>query len=58
MVPMLEIVEHEIITCLALLGASGWPELDGSYLHPAPAVGVAHTLGAFPLLTLDEKSFY
>ena len=31
----------------------------GTYLHAAPPVSdLGATLGAFPLLSLDEKSFY
>jgi glycolate oxidase len=55
---LLEILEHEVRTCLGLLGVNTWAELDPSYLHPAPAVGPSRTLGAFPLLTLEEQSFY
>ncbi|MDP2640200.1 MAG: alpha-hydroxy acid oxidase [Betaproteobacteria bacterium] len=55
---MLEILEQEIRICLGLLGVNSWAELDQSYLHPAAAVGAGETLGAFPLLTLEEKSFY
>ncbi len=58
LVRMLEILEQEIHTCLGLLGVNIWTELDQSYLHPASPVGAGETLGAFPLLTLDEKSFY
>ncbi|MGP1679887.1 MAG: alpha-hydroxy acid oxidase [Burkholderiales bacterium] len=55
---VLEILEQEIRICLGLLGVNTWAELDQSYLHPAPPVGAGDTLGAFPLLTLEEKSFY
>ena len=55
---LLEILEQEIRICLGLLGVNSWAELDHSYLHPAPAVGAGETLGAFPLLALEEKSFY
>ncbi len=58
LVRMLEILEQEIHVCLGLLGVKAWAELDHSYLHPAPAVGTGETLGAFPLLALDERSFY
>ena len=54
----LEILEEEIRICLGLLGVNTWAELDRSYLHSAPPVGAGDTLGAFPLLTLDERSFY
>ena len=55
---LIEILEHEIRTCLGLLGVNTWAELDRSYLHAAPAVDLGRTLGAFPLLTLEEQSFY
>jgi glycolate oxidase len=55
---LLEILEHEVRTCLGLLGVNTWAELDRSYLHPAPVVEPSRTLGAFPLLTLEEQSFY
>ncbi|MFA5915762.1 MAG: alpha-hydroxy-acid oxidizing protein, partial [Burkholderiales bacterium] len=58
LVRLLEILEQEIQLCLGLLGVRSWAELDRSYLHPAPAVGTGDTLGAFPLLSLDEQSFY
>lgn len=55
---LLEILEQEIRLCLGLLGVNTWAELDPSYLHPAHPVGTGGTLDAFPLLALDEKSFY
>ena len=55
---VLEILEQEIHNCLGLLGVNAWTELGQSYLHPAAAVGSGETLGAFPLLTLDQQSFY
>ena len=58
LVRLLEILEQEVRICLGLLGVTSWAGLDRSYLHPAVAVGPAETLGAFPLLTLEERSFY
>jgi isopentenyl diphosphate isomerase/L-lactate dehydrogenase-like FMN-dependent dehydrogenase len=58
LVRMLEILEQEIHICLGLLGVNTWSELNGRYLHPAPPVSSGATLGSFPLLTLDEQSFY
>ena len=55
---VLEILEQEVHTCLGLLGVNSFSELDRSYLHPAPPAEAPQTLGAFPLLTLEEKSFY
>ena len=58
LVRLLEILEQEIHICLGLLGVRSWAELDRSYLHPAPPVSTGATLGAFPLLALEEQSFY
>lgn len=59
LVRVLEILEQEVRTCLGLLGVNTWAELDRSYLHAAaPVSDPGPTLGAFPLLSLDEKSFY
>ena len=58
LVRLLEILEEEVRICLGLLGVNAWAELDRSYLHPATPVGAGDTLGAFPLLALDERSFY
>jgi glycolate oxidase len=58
LVRLLEILEQEIHICLGLLGVASWAGLDRSYLHAAPAVGAGDTLGAFPLLNLEEQSFY
>ena len=60
LVRVLEILEQEVRTCLGLLGVNTWAELDRSYLHAAPPVSDPGptTLSAFPLLSLDEKSFY
>jgi glycolate oxidase len=58
LIRMLEILEHEVQTCLGLLGVRHWEELDQSYLHPAPAVATPGVLSAFPLLTLEDGTFY
>jgi glycolate oxidase len=58
LVRLLELVEHEVVASLALLGVTRWSELDRSYLHPAMPVEPPRTLGAFPLLDLSEGSFY
>ena len=50
LVRVLELLETEIKTCLALLGADRFDVLDQSYLHPAQPVDRAHGLSAFPLL--------
>lgn len=58
LVRLLEILEQEVRNCLGLLGVNTWAELDRSFLHPAPPVSAGEVLSAFPLLTLEEKSFY
>ena len=52
-VKMLELLETEIETCLALLGVDSLGAPDATYLHPAAAVGAGHALSAFPLLEED-----
>ena len=49
-VRVLEILELEIRTCLGLLGARSYQELDGAYLCPAVPVTLADTTSAFPLI--------
>lgn len=49
-VRMLEILETEILICLALLGVCGWEELDAGYLCRETPVRAPSPLGAFPLL--------
>ena len=52
-VRMLRILEHEITTCLGLLGVTCWEELDASYLHRALPVDPPGVLSALPFLDLD-----
>ncbi len=52
-VRMLRILEHEITTCLGLLGVTSWEELDESYLHRALPVDRPGVLSALPFLDLD-----
>ena len=54
LVRMLRILEHEITTCLGLLGVTGWDELDASYLHRAVPVDPPGVLSALPFLDLDS----
>lgn len=49
---LLEILEHEVGVALALLGVSGYHQLDKSYLHPVEPVADAHVHSAFPLTGL------
>jgi len=46
----LELLEAETRIALALLGVTGYAELDDSHLHPALPVTDPHVLSAFPLL--------
>src|SRR3990170_7301173 len=46
----LELLEEEIRICLALLGVTGYGQLDASYLHEARPVTEPGALSAFPLL--------
>ena len=50
---VLEILQDEIEITLGLLGVAAWPQLDRSYLHPAPPVAPPHGHSAFPLLAED-----
>jgi isopentenyl diphosphate isomerase/L-lactate dehydrogenase-like FMN-dependent dehydrogenase len=52
-VRMLELLEDEVLRCLALLGVASIAEVDKSYLTPAPPVTVPHVLSAFPLLEIE-----
>ena len=52
-VRMLRILEHEITTCLGLLGVRSWNQLDASYLHRALPVDPPGVLSALPFLDLD-----
>ena len=53
-VRMLRILEHEIVTCLGLLGVRNWDQLDASYLHRALPVDTPGVLSALPFLDLDS----
>jgi len=54
---MLQILETEIHEVLGLLGVTGFGELDGSYLHPAPPVVLPHVHSAFPLTNLSDPGY-
>ncbi len=58
LVRMLELLEQEVRSCMGLLGVNTIDALNPSYLHAVPALGPTHMLSAFPLLSLEEKSFY
>jgi isopentenyl diphosphate isomerase/L-lactate dehydrogenase-like FMN-dependent dehydrogenase len=56
-VRLLEILQHEITICLALLGVTGFAALDKSYLAPARPVVTPHVHSAFPLLDLPRETY-
>ena len=58
LVRVLELLEREVRDCMALLGVTRWSQLDASYLQRGAAVCAPGALSAFPLLDLDEKTFY
>jgi glycolate oxidase len=49
-----KILEFEIRTNMALLGAASLAELDASLIESAPALANPHVLSAFPLLDEEE----
>jgi len=57
LVRALELLEDEIRIAMGLLGVHSLDMLDGSYLHPAPAVTPPHVTSAFPLLDLDDRRY-
>lgn len=58
LVRTLELLEAEVNICLGLLGVNSLKELNTSYLHAEPALEPSGALSAFPLLSLEERSFY
>src|SRR6516164_9248400 len=56
-VRLLEILEHEITICLALLGVTSFAALDKSYICPARPVTTPHVHSAFPLLDLPRETY-
>jgi glycolate oxidase len=58
LVRTLELLEAEVNICLGLLGVNSLQELDTSYLHAVQALEPSSVLSAFPLLSIEEKSFY
>lgn len=57
-VRMLELLEIEIKISMGLLGVNSFSELNPRYLQAASVLGDPDVLSAFPLLSLNEKSFY
>ena len=58
LVRTLELLEAEVNICLGLLGVNTLKEVNTRYLHAVPALGSSEVLSDFPLLSIDEKSFY
>jgi glycolate oxidase len=56
-VRLLELLEHEITICLALLGVTNFAALDKSYICPARPVVTPHVHSAFPLLDLPRETY-
>lgn len=56
-VRMLELLEDEVRTCLGLLGATSFAELDRSYLTAEVPPDRPHVLSAFPLIAPDETRY-
>lgn len=57
-VRMLELLEVEIKICMGLLGVNSFSELNANYVQKAQPLGSSDALSAFPLLSIDERSFY
>ena len=56
-VRLLELLQHEITICLALLGVTNFAALDKSYICPARPVVTPHVHSAFPLLDLPRETY-
>ena len=56
-VRLLEILQHEITIALALLGVTGFSQLDKSYIAPARPVTTPNVHSAFPLLDLPRERY-
>jgi glycolate oxidase len=54
---LLQLLEHEITICLALLGVTNFAALDKSYICPARPVVTPHVHSAFPLLDLPRETY-
>jgi len=54
---VLEILEHEIRTCLSLIGCAGFHEVTRSHVAAAPSVTMPHVFSAFPLLNLADEGY-
>ena len=47
---VVDLLEAEVVECLALLGLADFADLDGNYLRPVDPVSAPGVLSAFPLL--------
>jgi glycolate oxidase len=56
-VRLLELLQHEITICLALLGVTNFAALDKSYICQARPVVTPHVHSAFPLLDLPRETY-
>jgi glycolate oxidase len=56
-VRLLELLQHEITICLALLGVTNFAALDKSYVCRAQPVTTPHVHSAFPLLDLPRETY-
>lgn len=56
-VDMLQILQHEIRTGLALCGVTGFDELDESFVTEADAVYEPSVFSAFPLLDTEDEGY-
>ena len=56
-VNMLQILQHEISTALALCGVSSFSELDATFVETADPVYEPSVLSAFPLLDTDDEGY-
>lgn len=56
-VNMLQILQHEIRTALALCGAAGFADLDDSFVEASDPVYEPSVLSAFPLLDTDDEGY-
>jgi len=54
---VLEILEHEVRTCLGLLGLNSFAEIDKSFVAAAPSLTPPHVHSAFPLLNLADEGY-
>jgi glycolate oxidase len=54
---VLEILEHEIRTCLSLIGCTGFHQVTKNHVAAAPSLTMPHVFSAFPLLNLADEGY-